>query len=259
MNYALQLSASGVLTSLYRQDVLANNLANVDTVGFRPDIAATRQRDPVTREDGLMNLPSNRLLERLGAGVLLQPGRVSTAQGPIEITNNPLDVAIEGDGFLVVQLDAGSPSDRLRLTRDGRMTVNSEGWLVQSASGLPVLDQTGDRIRVDHDAGPLAIGTDGTIRQRGGEVGRLQFVSVPDPSTLAKAGNGHFRPDAQQASSLVPASGQIRGGAVERSGVDPIKAMMGVTDAAGDVASNSRMIQLVDELTGRLLTTVGRV
>jgi flagellar basal body rod protein FlgG len=258
MNYALQLSASGVLTSMYRQDVLANNLANVDTVGFRPDIAATRQRDPVTREDGLMNLPSNRLLERLGAGVLVQPSRVSTTQGPIEVTDNPFDVAIEGDGFLVVQVANGGGDDHIRLTRDGRMTVNDQGWLVQATSGYPVVDHAGDRIRIDQDAGPVKIESDGTIRQGRAAVARLQFVSVPDPSRLEKVGNGFFRPDSEQASSLLDPSGRIRGGAIERSGVDPIKAMMGVTDAAGDVASNSRMIQLVDELTGRLLS-VGRV
>lgn len=259
MNYALQLSASGVLTSMYRQDVLANNLANVDTVGYRPDIPATRQRDPVTREDALSNLPSNRLLERLGAGVLIQPTRTSTAQGSIETTSNPLDLAIEGDGFLVVAIASGNDDDRLRLTRDGRLTLNSEGWLVQATTGHPVLDHAGDRIRIDSDAGPLRIETDGTIRQPGGEVARLQFVAVPDPSTLQKAGNGAFRPDAVQASSLSPASGRLLARSVERSSVDPIKAILGITDAASDVSSNTRMMQLTDELMGRLINSVGRI
>lgn len=259
MNYALQLSASGVLTSMYRQDVVANNLANVDTVGYRADIAATRQRDPARTEDSLFNMPSNRLLERLGAGVLIQPNRTSTAQGPIEKTSNPLDLAIEGDGFFVVAIASGKDDDRLRLTRDGRMTLNSEGWVVQSTTGHPVLDHAGNRIRIDTDAGPVRIDPDGTIRQPGGEVARLQFVDVPDPSRLEKTGNGFFRPDAVQASSLTPAGGRIQAMAVERSSVDPIKAMLGITDAAADVASNTRMSQLTDELMGRLINSVGRV
>ena len=259
MNFALQLSASGVLTSMYRQDVLSNNLANVDTVGYRPDVAATRMRDPVRREDSIMHMPSNRLLERLGAGVLVQPSRTSTAQGPIEKTSNPLDLAIEGPGFFVVQVATGNDDDRLRLTRDGRLTLDSESWLVQATTGHPVLDHAGNRIRIDADAGPVRIDPDGTIRQPGGEVARLQFIDVPDPSALQKTGNGYFRPDAVQASSLLPASGRIQARAVERSSVDPIKAIMGITDAASDVASNTRMMQLTDELTGRLINSVGRV
>lgn len=259
MNYAMQLSASGVLTSMYRQDVLANNLANVDTVGYRPDIPATRQRDAVTREDSLFNVPSNRLLERLGAGVLVQPNKTSTAQGPIEKTSNPLDVAIEGSGFLVVQVATGNDDDRLRLTRDGRMTLNSEGWLVQATSGHPVLDHAGNRIRIDMDAGPVRIEPDGTIRQEGGTVGTLQFVDVPDAANLQKTGNGYFRPDAVQASSLSPASGRIQARAIERSSVDPIKAIMDITDAAQDVTNNSKLIQISDELMGRLINSVGRV
>lgn len=259
MNYAMKLSASGVLTSMYRQDVLANNLANVDTVGYRPDIAATRQRDAATREDSLYNLPSNRLLERLGAGVLIQPTRTSTAQGTIEKTVNPLDLAIEGDGFFVVTIATGGDEDRLRLTRDGRLTINSEGWLVQATSGHPILDHAGNRIRIDQDAGPIRIEPDGTIRQPGGEVARLQFVAVPNPSELQKTGNGYLRPDAVQASSLSPASGRILAQAIEKSSVDPIQAMMGITDATQDVANNAKLIQISDELMGRLISSVGRV
>jgi flagellar basal body rod protein FlgG len=259
MNYALQLSASGVLTSMYRQDVLANNLANVDTVGYRPDIPATRQRDPATREDSLFNLPSNRLLERLGAGVLVQPSRTSTAQGPIEKTSNPLDLAIEGSGFFVVSATSGSGGDRLRLTRDGRLAINSDGWLVQSASGQPVLDQAGNRIRIDTNDGPVSIGQDGTIRQPKGTVGTLQFVDVPDAGSLQKVGNGEFRPTAAQASNFTPAAGRIQSQAIERSSVDPITAIMGVTDASQNIANNTKLMQITDELMGRLINSVGRV
>ncbi len=178
-----------------------------------------------------MSMPSNRLLERLGGGLLVEPNRVSTAQGSIEKTSNPLDVAIEGSGFLVVQVATGDNNDRLRLTRDGRMTISSDKWLVQATTGSPVLDHAGNRIRIDTDAGPIRIEPDGTIRQPGGTVATLQFVDVPDASYMQKAGNGYFRPNATQASSLSPASGRIQARAIERSSVDPIQAIMGVTDA----------------------------
>lgn len=107
MNYGLQISASGVLTSMYRQDVLANNLANMSTVGYKPDVPTTMLRDPARIEDDLGFMPSNDLIERLGAGVLSAPNRVSFAQGALETTNRPMDLAIEGDGFFVVRNDSG--------------------------------------------------------------------------------------------------------------------------------------------------------
>ena len=66
MQYGLQISTSGILTGMYRTNVLANNLANINTTGFKPDSAFTRQRAVVREEDGVYSLPSNRLLEKLG-------------------------------------------------------------------------------------------------------------------------------------------------------------------------------------------------
>ncbi|MFG0252977.1 MAG: flagellar basal body protein, partial [Phycisphaerales bacterium JB038] len=69
MNYGLYTSATGVLAGMYRQDVLANNLANVNTTGFKQDFVTFKQRDPARLEDGLLHLDSNQMLEQLGAGV----------------------------------------------------------------------------------------------------------------------------------------------------------------------------------------------
>ena len=117
MNYGLQIAASGVLVQMHRTDVLANNLANIDTVGFKPDWAGALARDPARREDGLLGLPSDALVERLGAGVLAAPTMTSFAQGPIRQTGRDLDAAIRGTGFFVVGGESGPAS--LRLTRDG--------------------------------------------------------------------------------------------------------------------------------------------
>lgn len=73
MYYGIQLAASGALTSLYRTDVLANNLANINTAGFKPDMVYTRQRDTARVEDDLPFLPTDDLLERLGAGSTWPP------------------------------------------------------------------------------------------------------------------------------------------------------------------------------------------
>ncbi len=260
MNYGLNISASGVVTNMYRQDVMANNLANVGTVGFKPDSAFVMQRDAVRIEDGLMSLPSNALLERLGAGTLLGRNRVSQKQGELETTGNPLDAAIRGSGFFVMQAEGSGGEQRVRLTRDGRFTLNENGRLVGSATGLAVLDESGRTINVDRRAGALAINRDGTITQGGRAVAKMQVSTVPDAWSLKKLGDNLFEPTAGQANRM-EASGdaEVVGGALEQSGVDPVQAIMGVTNAGSAVSSNARMMQLQDELMGRAINTLGRV
>lgn len=252
MSYGLQLSASGAATALYRQDVYANNLANMDTAGFKPDVPMTYSRPAARQEDGLAYLPSNELLERLGGGALLRPNRVSLAQGSPRATGNALDVAVVGEGFLTVR-DADGAT---RLTRDGRMTRDSSGRLVLAASGLPVLGADGGEI-VLNGPGPVLIDGDGAIRVGGRPVARLNLVQPADPASLRKQGNSLFAVEGEN--TLTPATGQIRQNAYEESAVDEIAAILQVTSAARDVDSNISMMQQHDRLMDRAINVLGRV
>jgi flagellar basal body rod protein FlgG len=258
MNYGLQISASGALTSMYRQDVLANNLANMNTVGYKPDIPATIQRDPARIEDGLGRMASNRLIERLGAGVLSAPNRVSFAQGTLEVTNRSLDLALEGDGFFVVQGEAqGGAGTQIRLTRDGRLSLNADGQLVMATTGLPVLDIRNQPI-VPPGEGEIGVAVDGTLTQNGEIFGRLQIADVPDRSVLSKEGSGLFTPSAAGVASVTPIEGRVRQGAVEGAAVNEIAAMMQVTSASRSVQTNIGMITYHDRLMEQAINTFGR-
>lgn len=258
MNYGMQIAASGVLTSMYRQDVIANNLANVDTAGFKLDIAAARARPAARTEDGLFNLPSNVMLERLGAGPLMAPNRLSIDQGAMEPTGRPLDMAIEGEGFFVVAKRSGTGADQLRLTRDGRMTLDASGRLVQATSGLPVLD-VADRPVILSGTGPVSIDGSGRVRQNGDVVAQVQVAHVPDPSGLTKEGASLLRPTAAALASRRAAGSTVNQGMLERSNVDPINAVMGVNNAANAVGTNAKMISMFDELLGRAVNTFARI
>lgn len=257
MNYGMYLSASGVLTNMHRQDVYANNLSNMQTTGFKPDMVFSRQRDAVRIEDDLPFLPSNELLERLGGGVLVAPTRTDFGQGATEETGNPLDVAIEGEGFLVVQGRAGEGDARLRFTRDGRMTVGAGGVLVRVADGAPVLGVSNLPVRVDPSL-PVHITSDGRVQQEGADVGRLRVVRPEDPLALVKDGVNSFRFRAND-TRLADADGLVRQGAIERSGVDPLMTLMAITKAGGAVSNNVRMIEIQNEATERAVNTLGRV
>ena len=152
MNYAACISASGAIAALNRQDVLSNNLANVGTVGFKPDIPLARQRAAERREDGRFELPANEMLERLKSGVMIVPNAVDFTQGTLESTGNPLDLAIQGEGFFAVRESTPS-GEAVRLTRDGRFTQNSDGVLV-TTTGLPVLDDSDRPISIPSGPAP---------------------------------------------------------------------------------------------------------
>lgn len=260
MNYGFNMGAAGVITSMYRQDVAANNLANIETTGFKPDQAFTVPRQAARQEDGLYNLPSNALLERLGAGVLLSPTRTSFRQGSIQTTRNPLDVAIEGSGFLSVGVSDSSRGMQVRLTRDGKMTMNRNGQLVSVNGGQPILDDSGRPITLDPRKS-IAIDPTGSISQDGEEVAKLGFVDVPDKRVLRKEGGNLFSapPAALASRTPPPPESRLVQFATESSGADPIQAMMGVTNAANAVGTTTRLMQIHDELLGRAINTLGKV
>src|SRR5689334_2619038 len=102
MNYGLYLSAMGVLANSQRQDVIANNLANSETIGFKKDLALFQQQRTEAQISGHRR-QSNDLLEPLGGGLVPTGTTLDLSQGPIEATGNPLDVAITGDGYFAVR------------------------------------------------------------------------------------------------------------------------------------------------------------
>lgn len=258
MNYGLQLAASGALTSLYRMDVLANNLANLGTVGFKPDLPGVRQRDTAKVEDGLGFLPSNKLLERLGGGVMSAPNRIQFGQGPLSQSANPLDTGIEGEGFFVMRDEASAGKDALRLSRDGRFTRDAQSRLVSATTGFPVLDLAGRPITLRSDA-TVEIHPSGAVKQGGETVAQIRLATPPDLSRLTKLGHGMFQTPAEDLAALRPATGRIQQNFVEGSAVDPVSALMAINDAAKSAEGNYAMIQGHDRLLDRAINGLGRV
>ncbi|MBY0308324.1 MAG: flagellar hook-basal body protein [Phycisphaerales bacterium] len=254
MNYGLYLSASGMFSALHRMDTAANNLANVETVGFKPDLATTMARDAVRQEDRVWNLPSDAMLERLGGGVLMAPTAVNFSQGALEQSASDLSIALQGDGFFRVRGADGQP----RLTRDGRLAIDSQGVILQAGTGLPMLDESGSPIRINPGIpGPLEIGADGTVRQDQAVAGRLAVVAPKDPRSLRKEGNALFA--LPSGAEPGPADATVVQHALERSGADAVAALLEISDAERSVTFNSKMITSYDDLMSRAVSTFGRL
>lgn len=255
MNYGLYIAASGASSQMHRQEVLTNNMANINTVGFRPHTVAIRARDVVRNEDSLGLVDSNAMLEKLGGGVVPVATRLSESQGPLERTGRDLDVAIDGKGFLVVSV--GDGDEGLRLTRDGRLAVNEDGVLVTSADGAVVMGDGGE-IEIDPSM-PVEIASDGSVSQNGGVVGRLQIATVDEAWRLVSEGKGLHRAADGRGLDLMDAPGRVVQGAVEGSGVDAIRTLMGVTTASRSAQTNIEMISMIDENMGMAVSRLGRV
>jgi flagellar basal-body rod protein FlgF len=259
VNYGLYLSASGVLTNIYRQNVLTNNLANVHTVGFKPDVPATRQRQPEVVEKELGYEVSHQLLDRLGGGSLAGPQRVSFAQGQLQRTERTLDVALDRpDHFFAILKLGADGQQQVMLTRDGRFERGPNGTLITIAGGHPVLDHNDQSIRIPADAGPLVIDNTARIHAGGDAIAQLQVTAVSNLDRLSKKGEGLFTwqgADARRAATNVA----VRQGFVETSAVDPIRALMDLVSAAKAVSANGNMIRYHDQILDRAVNVLGRV
>lgn len=250
MIYGLYQSAAGMMTNEYRQGVIANNLANADTPGFKRDIAVFSERQRAD-EAGLRGNPSSDLLGALSGGVWLGQTETDFSQAGMTRSENPLDVAIEGRGFFVVERD-GKPL----LTRDGRFVMDVEGRLVSAADGAGVLGPGGAPILLNPQGGEPSVSEDGRIMQRGATVGQLAVVGVDDPRALAKAGGGRFIAPSER---LSEADARLMSGFVESSGVPAVPTMVGMIESARAYEINARMVSLQDETLGRLINEVARV
>lgn len=184
-----------------RQEVASNNLANVSTDGFK----------------------GQKVFATMVEGALPAASAVTDfSQGTLQITNNPRDVALQGNGFFVVKTPNGE-----RYTRGGSLRVSDAGDLTD-ASGNQILGDNGP-IRVtsqgDDEVGNIQISRSGTVTVDNAEVGHLRIETIPGKTTLATEGSGLFIPPAQR-QRIDPDARIVRQGALEQSNVTPISEMV---------------------------------
>jgi flagellar basal body rod protein FlgG len=254
MLYGLYLSATGVMTNSYRQDVIANNLANAETVGFKKDMALFKQRATAAQEMPQHADWTNPLLEGLGGGTFAMPTAVDMTAGVIERTGNSLDTAIDGSGYFSID-DHGQQ----RLTRNGQFIIDQQGNLMLS-NGVDqkVLGIDGKPIVLDGTArDQTTISQDGTITQRGQAVGRIGVFDVPDPGQITKVGGTLLSyPDMQ---TLRPSASILRSEFVEHANVDPATEMTALMETQRQLEANANMIKYQDQTLGELVNTVGKI
>lgn len=210
-------------------DIIANNLANVDTPGFKAD-----------------RLIFNEVMTR----------EVQTFhnQGSLRGTDNLFDVAISGKGFFQVQTLLG-----VRLTRDGAFRMRGDGTLV-NADGLEVLGGGGSPITLNPQGGQVRFDDQGGVYQGVEKVGEVGVVTVADPNSLEKVGNNYYVGDGGVAPQTVAADDfSLVQGALETSNVRVVSEMVSMINAFRAFESYQKMIQTINEMDSKAANQLGRV
>ena len=251
MIHGFYQSAGGMLVNEHRQDVLANNLANSDTIGFKRDLAVFAERVPEARKDPDAGFEqSEPALSTLGGGVWLGPTTTDFSDGPHIQTNNPTDAALAGSGFFVVESDG-----QTLYTRDGRFQADAVGQLRSATDGAAVLGAGGGPILVNPVGPAPTFDKLGRVLQGGDVIGQLAIADFEDYSILRKVGASRF--DAGEVSPR-GAVARVEAGYVEGSSAEAISSMTEMMVAARAYQLNARMVQLQDESAGRLISMVAR-
>jgi flagellar basal-body rod protein FlgF len=206
MQSGLYVALSGQVALERRLQTVASNVANMNTVGYRGDGVTFEAQMAKAGDD---------LVAFAGSG----SDFISRKAGPTSKTGNPLDVAVQGKGWLAIQTPAGTA-----YTRDGRMTITQGGEL-QTLNGYSVLDAGGAPILLDASAGPPEISRDGMVTQNRTQVGALGLYSIDDDAKLRRYDNSSVIPDKPATPVLDFAANGVAQGFVEGSNVNPITEM----------------------------------
>lgn len=225
MENTLLIGLSRQMALARELDVIANNMANVNTNGFKARSSRFEEYLDADASAETFPWPDRKLSFVIDAGT-----PIDLRDGSAEPTGNPFDVAVRGDGFFTVETPAGE-----RYTRNGAFQIDAQGRLVTS-DGFPVLGEGGP-IRLEPGDVDVSIGPDGTISTPEGIRGRLALVTFDNPQTLSNIGTNLF---ASQEAPRAALGARVEQGFVERSNVQAVyemTRMMEVSRAYTRIAS----------------------
>ena len=245
-------AVSAMVANANRQQVLSHNAANIETPGFKQVLSTFDHylETPVVFPPGnLQNLNFMTYNGELGLGVENAPEVTDFTQGALQLTGNMFDLALEGEGFFRIETEDGE-----RYTRDGRFIRDAEGFLV-TVDGNYVLDDDGERIELPN--GEILIGMNGEIYSDLNVVAQMGVVRFEDAAAELTPDQGNlFEAEGEPTGEGQP---QILQGYLEMSNVNPTQLMTQLVEVARSYEAAQKMVQNQDELTGKAISSLGRI
>lgn len=234
----LYTSASSMMARRTVQEVVTNNLANLNTVGFKRDRVAFRNM-----------LDAQNLVGDEDASQGVEYIETDFSGGQFKQTDNPLDFALEGEGFFAVQ-----NGNQKFYTRNGNFKLGIDGELL-TANGYQVLGENGPIFLREQN---IVVDKDGTISSKDLVIGKLLIVNFDEPNRLKKAGNNFFtKPNTLK--EPVPIETSIKQGSLEESNVNPLEEMVNLILVSRDYSQSQKSIQTQDSTLQKAVNDLGRI
>lgn len=281
----LYTAYTGMLNEQHRMDVLANNLANSTTNGYKKEGTTSQAFDNVLAykikdlsepgnlprslarnravDQNELNNPDNEdYLERrvrrtgLNLGVKIGENYVDYSEGPIKETGNPFDLAISDRGFFAVEYTNKAGETSTKYTRDGNFTMNLQGYLV-TQDGDFVLDENGRRIRMETEL-PVSIDRNGNVTQNGAFVATIGLTDFEDYDYLERFGENYFQ-QIEGAEETDEVASQIYAGYLEMSNISVVTEMVNMITLQRQYESNQKVITTYDDTLDQAVSQIGRL
>jgi flagellar basal-body rod protein FlgF len=242
MDNSLLVSLSQQLAAYQSMDVIANNIANVSTPGYR-------REEPTFHEYVAHLRPSETQKGMQSLSFVEQTGTIRhMAQGALESTSAPFDLAINGKGYFVVQTPGGE-----RYTRNGHFTLDADGQIVNE-DGYP-LQGEGGAITIAADDGDIHVGTDGVVSGRNGQIAKLRVAGFNREAEMTKEGASLY---ATSETPTTPADFKISQGALESSNVQPVVEISHMIEIMRAYQATATMTQSHEDLLRQAIDKLGQ-
>ena len=256
MSGSIYMAATGALAYEKQLQLLSNNLANVNTAGYKKDRGCFREFSlsaPIDRQ----NLPLRSGGYQAPAYWMEYNTYTDFSAGALRKTGRPFDLALSGKGFFCVRTPDG-----VMYTRRGDFTVNIDELLV-TQEGFPVLGKGGE-IRIDlakpsGDVREISISEDGTVTVDGSEVDRLRIIDFTQSHALEKAGHNYYRALNPRALEELDEDLIVSQGFLEISNVDTVRMMTEMIEVLRGYESYQKIMRSVDDMNAKLINDVGRL
>lgn len=242
MENTLMIALSHQAALRRRMDVIANNIANMNTTGFKSE-------QPLFAEHVVHNRGDDRVAGDTLSFVLDQATLRDTSAGGLEATGNALDIAIRGEGFFAVETPAGE-----QYTRNGRFRLSPSGQLV-TEHGHPILGQGGEPIVLGPADSEIVVSKNGVISSTRGEIGQLRVVDFEDQQRLMMVAGGLMMADTPATEVAFP---EVEQGMIETSNVEAIREMTRMIEVHRSYDRAKQLIDREDERIRTMMETYAR-
>ncbi len=255
MNKGIYIATSGSLAQERAMDIIANNMANMNTSGYKADrmlfqtyLSKAHAPDSAAPTSNEIKTGATQNKTEDTAYMFSSQSYTNYEQGALQKTGNTFDIALDGDGFLAVQTPLGE-----RYTRGGAFKIDAGGDLV-TADGFKVSNQNGNAIHVGNDE--FSVREDGLITVSGGGTEQFKIVNFADRTQLKKSGQGLFVAEAGMETAAPTAA--VRQGYLEASNINPVAEMTRMITALRTYEAFQKAVHSNDDMTTRLIADVAR-